>query len=184
MANGITLKWDDSRLGALQGTSAERAMFRALRKAGSGAIKAAKAESNRQIRANKKFKVSRVNKALSLQAPRGATSIEQLAWVMRVKVLPVPLVEFPNRQGRKGVTATVNAGKPVLLKSAFRATMRSGHVGIFRRLGKARLGIKELYSTRVRDVFDDAGMLPAVWERAQTVFARDYARLLPLELAK
>jgi hypothetical protein len=50
----------------------------------------------------------------------------------------------PHSQTRKGVSVEVNRGKRTLVQGAFLAMMRSGHVGIFRRRGKARLPIEEL----------------------------------------
>ena len=94
------------------------------------------------------------------------------------------MAEYPYRQGRRGVSVTINKGKRVLVKGAFASIMRSGHEGIFRRKGKARLPIHELFSSRVVDPFKDSGMIDATFSRTSIVFAKSYARLLPLELAR
>lgn len=179
----LTLEWDRS-LVAKFGPRATKGLQRALSRAGSDAIRAIRVESNRYARARKRFKVARVNAALPLTFPRGAKSIEDLVWTMRVRGEVVPVASFPHRQTRQGVRVEINTGKTVLIRSAFLATMRSGHKGVFRRAGKARLPINELFTTRISDVFKDAGMVPSTLARGQAVFAATFARLLPVELAK
>lgn len=143
-----------------------------------------KAESSRLVRARKKFKVAKVNQSLPLTFPSAGAPIHRLVWRMDVSGQTMPLSAFPARQTRKGVVVQVNAGSPKLFKSAFLATMKSGHTGVFYRQGAARLPIDEAFSTRISDVFHDEGMIPAVQARAQSVFASAFARLLPQELKR
>lgn len=182
----LTFEWDRSQAklftepGALQ-----RAITRAVSKAGGDAIRKMRTEGGKRVRNRKRFKAARVRRATPLRFPRGSRTLDQLEWRMDVSGREVPLVDFPNpRQTRKGASVGVNTGKRTLVKGAFLATMKSGHTGIFRREGKARLPIKELFSTRVSDVFRDADMVPALFTKAQTVFSATFTRLLPLELAK
>ena len=180
----LTLDWDRSLLTPFRGQALERAVTRALSKAGGDAIRGMKAESNRQIRARKRIKAGKVTKALPLTFPRGVKHLDDLAWRMDVSGAAFPLAAYPFRQVKRGVSVAVNAGKRNIVRGAFVATLKSGRTGIFRRVGKARLPIKELYTTRITDVFKDAAMIPAIQRRGQAVFSSSFSRLLPLELAK
>jgi len=195
----LTLGWDRSQLGALRERGLERALTRALGKAGGDAIRAISAASTRAVRFRKRVKARRVREAFSLRFPRGAKHIDDLAWALDVKKVPIPLADYPRSQTKRGVTVGVNKGKRTLIKSAFIATMKSGHVGVFvrerdaaiasgrdgkGRLRKGRLPIRELFSSTVFDVFGDGGMIPSVLQRGQIVFGNSFARLLPLEIAK
>ena len=178
----LKLQWEGAHLAAFKRT--DKALFRALSKSGGDAIRSARVESSRSIRARKRFKVARVNKALRLTFPKGVRQIDGLVWRMDVKGGLVPVADFPHKQTRGGVSVIINTGKRVLIKGAFEATMRSGHVGVFMRKGQGRLPIKELFTTKVVDVFQDKGFVPSVWAKAQATFASSFARLLPLELKK
>lgn len=179
----LTLDWDRSLLTPFRGQALERAVTRALSKAGGDAIRGLKAESNRQIRARKRIKAGKVTKALPLTFPKGK-HIDDLAWRMDVSGAAFPLAAYPFRQVKRGVSVAVNTGKRNIVGGAFVATLKSGHIGIFKRVGKSRLPIKELYSTRISDVFKDPGMIPTIQRRGQAVFSASFSRLLPLELAK
>jgi hypothetical protein len=151
---------------------------------GRDAIRAMKSQGNKTVRARKKLKVSRVNKGMETTSPVGASSINDLVWTMSVDNAPIRLVDYPHRQGKLGTTVQVNVGARKLIKSAFEAKMRSGHVGVFMREGTARLKINELFTSRLTDVFKDHGMIPALQERAQTAFQKTFDRVFPLECAK
>lgn len=182
----ITLSWDSRGLDVFRSRAVERALTRALTRAGGEAVRAMKVAASRSVRQRKRFKVKRVNEALPLFFPRGKQEINDLVWRMGVSSKLVPIVEFPHSQTRRGVSVGVNAGKRTLIKGAFIARMKSGHVGVFRRAfkGAPRLPIKEAFTTRVSDVFEDNGMVPAVYARTQSVFQRAFDRLLKLELTK
>ena len=96
----------------------------------------------------------------------------------------MPLVAYPYRQTKQGVSVEVNRGKRTLLKGAFVATMKSGHVGIFRRQGKTRLPIEELRGSRPVDALLHQGEAQGVADRGGSSFAATFARVLPLEVAK
>ncbi len=180
----LALQWDQSMLRPLQAQGLEKALTRAMSKAGGDAIRAMRAESNRAIRARKRMRAGVVSRGLVLRMPRGARHIDDLVWKISVSGAPVPLGAYPSRQVKKGVSVAVNKGKRSILVGAFIATMKSGHQGIFRRKGKGRLPIEELFSTRISDVFNDTGMLPAVFARGNAVFGSSFKRLLPLEIEK
>lgn len=203
MANEVTLTWDTGQLGPFKGMGIEKAVVRALAKAGWSAIKGMKAAGTRSVRFRKRIRVKRVNDSLPLTFPKTTTDIDALEWRMDVAGDPIPMVDYPHRQVRRGVSVGINMGKRVLVKSAFIATMKSGHTGIFVRAKTGvhgpltrgqtrhsdvfrvgRLPIAELYSSRVSDVFNDSGMIPAVQARAAKIFSSSFDRLLPIELAK
>lgn len=179
----VTLAWDLSTLRALQSTGAAPALHRALKKAGGDALRKLRTEGTRYVRGRKRVKVSAIRKALRLTFPK-SSHLDDMAWTLDVRGVPTPLVAYPNRATRRGVSVAVNQGRRKILSGAFKATMKSGHTGIFRRRGKARLAIDELYSSTVADVFTDRSMIPGIVAQAQTTFAGSLARLLPLELAK
>jgi hypothetical protein len=179
----IQLEWDSRDLSMWEGRKLETALTRSLGKAGSDAARAMKAASGKTVRERKRLKVARVNKALPLTFPK-VKDISSLVWRMDVSGSPIPAVDYPHRQTRRGVSVEINTGKRSLIRGAFVATMRSGHTGIFRRRGKSRLPIDEVFTSKIADVFRDSGMIPAVHARTRAVFKGAFDRLLPLELAK
>lgn len=185
----LILDWDRSQLGILRERGLERALTRALSKAGGDTIRAISAASTRAVRFRKRVKAKRVRDAFRLRFPRGAKHLDDLQWALVVSRQPIPLADYPRSQTKKGVSVGVNKGKRSLIKGAFLATLKSGHSGVFVRekIGSKRVGrlpIRELFSSTVLDVFNDGGMVPAVMERGNQVFKSSFARLLPLEIAK
>lgn len=65
----------------------------------------------------------------------------------------IPLYRFRARQTRAGVTARLPTGAGTY-PGAFIATMKSGHVGVFKRKGATRLPIQELFGPSVTRVFE------------------------------
>lgn len=175
----------------------DRATMSAASKAGGDAARAMRAEASRNIREIKAMKVAAVNKAITIVFPTGK---EQLLWRVRASGAPMPLAEFPHRQTKRGVSVMVNKGSRLTVQGAFVATMKSGHEGIFRRMGVAsrspiqrykgfaryagqkRQPIKELYTTTVADVFRDAS--GSAIRRGQEVYRTAFTRLVPIEVAK
>jgi hypothetical protein len=162
----------------------ERAIVRALGKAGNDAIKAMRIASTKKIRGRKRMKLGKLNRALPLAYPGDKREITALVWRMDVSGRPIAISEYPARQTAKGVSVQVNVGKRKLIKSAFITILKSGHRGVFRRRGPERLPIEEIFSTKVSDVFADGGFIHEVQTRATEIFASAYVRLLPLELDK
>lgn len=67
----------------------------------------------------------------------------------------IPLSRLAARQTKAGVSYTGVRGQGrTTIKSAFIRTMESGHVGVFRRLGKSRLPITELKGPSVPQVLE------------------------------
>lgn len=183
MSAALSVTWDRSQIAALENGPLKAALKRALRKAGSTALRDMRSEASKRIRARKRIKVSYINRALSLGKPRGS-DISSYAWSLNVSGAPVPLIAYPHRQTRKGVTVEVNRGKRTLVKGSFIATLKSGHEGIFRRRGKARLPIEELRGSRPVDALLHAGEADGVAARGGQSFGATFVRVLPLEIGK
>jgi hypothetical protein len=101
-----------------------------------------------------------------------------MSWAVNVSGDLVPLVAYPVDLDAHALVGLPVRGKRALLKGAFVATMKSGHVGIFRREGKARLPIEELRGSRPVDALLHAGEAQGVAARGGATFAR----VLPLEM--
>jgi Prophage minor tail protein Z (GPZ) len=179
----LQLQWNKGLIDTLS-VSAPKALKSALSKAGSDAIRTMRTEATRYVRSKKRMKLGRVREALSVTSPRGARELGDLVWTLRVKPIAAPVIAYPARQTRKGVKVSINQGSNKLIKSAFIATMRSGHRGVFKRASKSRLPIKELFTTRVIDTFDDGGMIEGLQFKTQAKFTETFNRVLPLELQK
>jgi len=157
----------------LSGKALRVETLRAAKRAGSSALRAARAQASREVRTRKALRLAVVNKALRVQA-----DVTDLEWRLTISGAGIPLAAYPHRQTAKGVSVRVNRGGAKLIQSAFLATMRSGHRGVFARSGELRLPIKELYASRVVDVFGDPGAVDAVLGRADVVFRTTFARNL------
>lgn len=183
MAVGISVKWDRSQIAALETGPLKAALKRALRKAGATALRDMRSEASKRIRARKRIKSSYIGRALTMRRPRGG-DIAGMEWAVDVSGEPVPLIAYPFRQTKKGVSVEVNRGKRTLVKGSFVATMKSGHKGVFRRRGKARLPIHELRGSRPVDALLHKGEADAVAARGGKSFGDTFVRVLPLEIGK
>jgi hypothetical protein len=158
-------------------------MQRALIRAGSSAILAARAEAVRQVRERREIKASAIRNVISIRYP--LASEEEPKWVMTISSRAMPIGAYPHRQVSAGVSAEIKAGSRTVIRGAFVAAMKSGHRGVFMRSGRfGRRGnpklerIRELYTTRVVDVFRDPGFVEAVGVRATEVFQQTLDRNL------
>ena len=155
MSVGINVKWDRSGIAALETGPLKGALKRALRKAGATALRDMRSEASKRIRARKAIKPRYISRALSLRRVGG--DISDMAFALDVSGEPVPLVAYPYRQTKKGVSVEVNRGKRTLVKGSFVATMASGHKGVLQRRGKARLPLRELFGSRPVDALLSPG---------------------------
>lgn len=183
MSISIQAKWDRSQIGALETGKLKGALVRALRKAGATALRDMRSEGSKRVRARKRISPRYITRAFTLRRAKGS-DIGGLEWALDVGGAPVPLVAYPARQTRKGVSVEVNRGKRTLLKGSFIATMASGHKGVFRRTGKARLPIHELLGSRPVDALLHEGEAQAVADRGGRSFGETFLRVLPLEIDK
>jgi hypothetical protein len=152
-------------------------------KAGRDALRKMRTTSTQTIRFRKRIKLKAINDQLVLTYPK-TKELEAMLWRMDVKGTRIPVSAFNPRQVQAGVSVGINAGKRKTIKHAFIATMKSGHTGVWVREGNSRLPIRELYTTRVADLFGDAGMVPAVIAQTLRAFNATFDRVLPLELAR
>lgn len=179
----LVAKWDRSQIAALETGPLKGALKRALRKAGQTALRDMRSEASKRIRARKRIKASYIARALTLRRPSGG-DIASMSWALDVSGEAVPLIAYPARQVKKGVSVEVNRGKRTIIKGAFVATMKSGHKGVFRRRGTTRLPIEELRGSRPVDALLHEGEADAVAERGGKSFGDTFVRVLPLEIGK
>jgi hypothetical protein len=172
---------DSRQLQAIKGVAP--AIKRALYKAGSTALRDMRSEASKRVRARKRIKAKYVRDSLVMARPKGK-AIDGAEWTLKVKGDRVPLRAYPTRQTKKGVSAQVNTGKRSLVPGAFIARMRSGHEGVFKRVGAKRLPIRELYGSRPVDALLHKGEAEAVQQRGGDSMSHAFERLLPLELGK
>jgi hypothetical protein len=164
-------------------TDVEKAMQQAFRRAGDIAGRAMVKAAVEYVKGKKRLKVGDIRSGITLLRP--GLKAEKLVWKLKVESKrAVPLAKYPHRQTKTGVTVRVNVGKSAKLRSAFVATLKGGHTGIFRRVGKARLPIKEMFSSKLTDVINDSGVGQRLQENAQARMAAELQRIVPLELAK
>ncbi|MFT3843359.1 MAG: hypothetical protein QM723_40630 [Myxococcaceae bacterium] len=156
----------------------------AVFRGGSRALRTMRTASTRSIRMRKRIKLRVVNDSLVLTFPK-TKELDSMLWRMDVKGTRMPVKEFQPRQTRAGVSVMINQGQRKVIPGAFIATMKSGHEGVYRRVGGVkRLPIRELYTTRVADLFADAGMIPAVVAQTLRAFNSEFDRVLAMELKK
>jgi minor tail protein Z (GPZ) len=74
----------------------------------------------------------------------------------------IPLIDYSGKQTSAGVRAAKPWGKPQVFRSTFIATMPGAHRGVFRRVGKARLPIKEMMGPGIYHSFAQPDVQAAV----------------------
>lgn len=151
----------------------------ALRKAGSTALRDMRREAKKAIREEKMLKAKAAAKALHVERPRSVRPYVNSAWALNVSGGTVRVSDYPHRQTKAGVVARINRGKSTLIKSAFVATMKTGHKGVFRRKGAERLPIVEPVASRPVDALLKPGRAKKVAERGAASFNATFARLGP-----
>lgn len=197
MAVSVSFEINSKELAALQEGRITPAIARALRKAGSTALRDMRSEASKRIRRRKKISAKYIRRAIHLRRPKIANSRLEGTWALDFSGTPVPLVAYPHKQtalpkGPKekrraragGVRVEVNRGKRTLIKSAFVATMKSGHKGIWVRKGAKRLPIMEKLGSRPVDAMLHKGEAEAVAARGAASMGATFDRVLPLELGK
>lgn len=163
----------------------EALLLRVARAAGSDGLRAMRTMGSDVVRGKKRFKLGKVRAGLPVHYPKAVKKIGGLVWRMDVEGQLMPVASLPHRQTKRGVSVTINAaGGRKLIKSAFVARMRSGHVGVFRREGGKRLPIREAYTTRLSDVFFDRDTVPKVTSAAIARMSATSRRLMAAELGK
>jgi hypothetical protein len=180
----LVVSWDAKTLEQLRAKTVDRAVFRALKKAGGDALRALRAEAKRRTRDRIRIRAGYLaGSAFPLRYARGS-SVGELAWTMKVSGRAVPLGEYPRRQTKKGVSVEVQRGKRSLIRGAFLARAKSGRQSVFLRPSKLRYPMGHRLGLSVADAMAD-GMIPQ-WSftHAERTFTSAFHRLLPLELGK
>lgn len=182
----IEFEWDSRSLPFGRGDKrVEKALARALRLAGSAAIRQVQDGSVEHVTTKKLISADTVRDGLPLDLPGTKVEISDLQWTERISGKGMALVRFPYMQTALGARVRVNARSGFkLLKGSFTLRLRSGHVGIFRREGAARLPIKELWTTRISDSMSDPGAVDGIGTKAMEKLQTAFARGLERELAK
>jgi len=149
-----------------------------MAKAGATALRDMRSEARKRIKLRKAIKASKIGKVLKLSRPTskvvpGINSewrLDVLGGVTRVS-------DYSYRKTREGVAVTINRGQKSLIRSAFVATMKSGHKGVFVRRGPARLPILEPLASRPVDALLHPGEAEGVADRGARSFRATFERL-------
>ena len=107
------------------------------------------AKTVQHIRSDYNIKSSEMKKDLK----HYKASLQNIIYKIRIKHKAKALSKFRARQNKKGVAASIKKGKRKTYLGTFMATMRSGHIGVYKRKGKQRLPIKELYGPSTMELF-------------------------------
>lgn len=146
---------------------------RAIKNAMNRGIKSGRTVMVREMARNTGLKQKDIRDELTLRE----ASVENLEARLGAKMQRIPLIKFgargpePSRGRGRGVTYRLPGGKG-RAESGFIATMRSGHRGVFKRKGKARLGITELKGPSLGQVFSKFRVMAL--QRAYEVFEKEF----------
>lgn len=124
--------------------------------------------ARREISADTGLPVRRVGHAMKLE--RATRS--KLRAALQVRGARIPLIDFKARQTRKGVSYRLPTGRGSL-PGGFIARMRSGHVGVFKRVGKSRLPIGEKFGPSLPRVFLQARVTRVLHSIVETQMAKN-----------
>ncbi len=157
-------------VGRLQ-LNSERAIDAATVTALNRTMSSVQTEASRLIRDRYTIKASVAKKQMRISR----ASKSRLFADLIVSGRRIPLIEFAARQTRKGVTVNVTRQRK-LVRGVFIARMKSGHVGVYERLGPKRLPIQELLSISLPKAFTQKQILVAVSKKAAERFPIEFER--------
>lgn len=162
----------------------EKALLKALSRAGNESIKAMRAEAKRKVREVSRIKASYLaDKAFRLSYPYNMTALHNLVWEIDVSGREVPLGEYPSRQTKRGVSLEVMKGKRKVIAGAFIQPRKNGRKGVFKRPSKERYPMGHKLGPRVSDIVGRKAVVDAIMSRTKLVFERAMDRALTAELA-
>lgn len=178
----IEFVWDSRELEVWRNRGVDKALAKALRRAGNDAIRTMRAEGTRQVRDKKNIRLKTLREALTLKYPPNSSTIESLEWRMNVSDKAIPLGEFAKGQTRKGVRIEVNKGQSTILESSFKqmrktsgGTFGSIKQGVYLRPTKERYPMGHLLGPNVGDVFEyERPLIPAVQEAGTVAFHKRF----------
>ncbi len=146
------------------------------KKARASASRKMKVAIKREIRVERPIKLSALD---SLVRPLFGS--DRVGFV--VSGDPVEVRDLPHRIKAEGVAFQSRRSEGwVTIVSAFRATMPSGHTGIFKRTSAERLPISKRYAPGVSVVFVDEGRRKAVLDAARLEYEKTFERLAKARL--
>lgn len=124
-----------------------------------------KTAANRKIREKYSFQARVV--AQSLKVARSQFARLEVSVISEGKRIRV--IDASARQTPRGVTVLIGKQRK-LITSAFIATMKSGHVGVFSRRTKKRLPIDEIYTIAIAEAFGSEAVTATMRLKAEEVF--------------
>ena len=151
---GLQFKVDSKQVEAFLELAPKKTSIAVLRAIKRGTM-AARTEAARTVSKDMGLAVSVVRKASVMTPP----SAQILEGILRVSLRRIPLINFkakgpePTRGKGRGVSYRSSGGRKSI-KSAFIATMPSGHRGVFKRADRRRMPIKQLYGPSAGRVAD------------------------------
>lgn len=154
----VTVKFDKSKLRRVQRIFKDtpKVIPKIVSRAINRTTTTARAEIARKIAAEVKIKISDIKNKI------GRTKATSRRWesILNIKARRIPLMKFGAKQTAKGVSYTIKkSGGRKFIESAFIATMKSGHQGVFKRKTAGRLPIIELFGPSVGEVFEGSGKI-------------------------
>lgn len=151
----IELRVDETDLARAEALLAgiEKGIEKAVSRAINKTAVSARTKIVRRIARETSLKQKIIRRAVTLR--RASYRVWQA--VVGIRGKPMPLVWFHARQTKAGVTYKLRKGEPrKTALHAFLARMPSGWFGVFRRKGRPRLPIEQLFGPSVREIFAGA----------------------------
>jgi hypothetical protein len=187
--SALEFVWDSRDLAVFRGKTVDKALSRALRLGGNQAARYLQKGATAFALTRKNLDEQVVVEDQRLSRPHRNAELRNFVWTLFVKGKPVPVAKFPfldtrRTRSRNGVLVRIGAGSGTQrLTGAFATTLKSGHEGVFRRTGKSRLPIEEVFSSRLPKDFGGEVMTTLgdkTYRKLETAFKRGLDR----ELAK
>lgn len=141
----------------------------ALSRAINRSAAAAKSEATRQVRSQYTVKAGTVNQTIKVSRAtpdRLEAKIESRGSNLRLIDFSVTPTK-PSPRRRTATKAAVRRGAKKVISGAFVQRMPNGSAGVFRRTGKSRLPIEQLYGPAVPVMMNNDDVVKAVQERAE-----------------
>ena len=132
------------------------------------AAEGARAAAVRKVRERYLIRAKDVNATIRITKAKP----DRLVAVVYAAGSPIVLSKFkvtpsqPVARQKKPVVARVTRGGGGPIRGAFLARVQSGHIGVFRRAGRSRLPIKQLYGPSVPQMLGHESVTSFVAERA------------------
>lgn len=144
------------------------AMPKAMKNATNRAMQSAKTEASRKVRETYYIKnkdvtsTIRAHRASISNLSARIVSKGNLLALSKFKVTP----KTPQPKRKRAIIARVKRGEGGPVRGAFVASMNSGHTGVFKRAGLARLPVTELYGPAVPQMMDNQDVREHIEEKA------------------